>query len=110
MDVIDDDFIYKDRFVWNRYKNGLNTRKHHISFEVASLFFDDPFLYETWDAEHSSSEDRFIVTGSVTGYVNTALVTVSVAYRMDLIRIISARAADTAERKAYYEQIKSCLE
>jgi uncharacterized DUF497 family protein len=105
-----DDVLYKEKFTWNRHKNDLNVKKHHISFEVASLVFDDPFLYETWDAENSSSEDRFIVTGSVTGIVNAMLVTVSVTYRgADLIRIISARAADPAERKEYYEKIIACF-
>ena len=106
-----DDVLYKEKFVWNRQKNILNTQKHHISFETASLVFEDPFLYETWDAENSfPGEDRFIVTGSVTGFVNSVLVTVSVTYRADLIRIISARAADPAERKAYYEEIGKYLD
>ena len=104
-----DDVIYKNRYVWYRYKNDLNQRKHHLSFETASLVFDDPFHIEEFDEENSVAEDRFNVTGSVTGLVNNALVTVSVVYRGDLIRIFSARNADTMEVRDYYEQFQEYL-
>ena len=48
--------------------------------------------------------------GSVTGLINNALVTVSVVYRGDLIRIFSARDADPAEVKDYYEQFQEYLD
>jgi len=51
-----DDIIYKNRYVWTRYKNELNKRKHHLSFETASLVFDDPFLIEEFDDENSITE------------------------------------------------------
>ena len=99
-----DDIIHKNRYVWNRYKNDLNQRKHHLSFETASLAFEDPFHIEVFDDENSIVEERFNITGSVTGLINNALVTVSIVYRGDLIRIFSARNADTEEVKDYYEQ------
>ena len=71
-----DDVIYKNRYVWNRYKSDLNRRKHHLSFETASLVFDDPFHTEEFDEENSIMEERFNITGSVTGLINNALVTV----------------------------------
>jgi uncharacterized DUF497 family protein len=104
-----DDVIYKNRYVWNRYKNSLNQRKHHLGFETASLVFDDPFHTEEFDEENSVTEERFNITGSVTGLINNALVTVSVVYRGDLIRIFSARNADLLEVQYYYEQFQDYL-
>jgi len=105
-----DDFIYKNRYVWNRYKNELNQRKHYISFETASLAFDDPFHVEEFDEDNSIMEDRFNITGSVTGLVNNTLVTVSIVYRGDLIRIFSARDASPTEVRDYYEQLQEYLD
>ena len=101
-----DDVVYKNRYVWNRYKNDLNQRKHHLSFETASLAFDDPFCIEEFDEENSIVEERFNITGSVTGLVNNTLVTVSIVYRGDLIRIFSARDAGPIEVRDYYEQFQ----
>ena len=105
-----DDVIYKNRYIWNRHKNDLNQRKHHLSFEIASLVFDDPFHVEEFDEENSGVEERFNITGSVTGLINNTLVTVSVVYRGDLIRIFSARNAGSAEVRDYYEQFQKYLE
>ena len=104
-----DDVIYKKHYVWNRYKNDLNKRKHHLSFETASLAYDDPFHIEEFDEENSIMEERFNITGSVTGLINSTLVTVSVVYRGDLIRIFSARNASPAEVIEYYEQFQEYL-
>ncbi len=105
-----DDVIYKKRYVWNRFKNELNQRKHHLSFETASLVFNDPFHTEVFDEENSTVEERYNITGSVTGLINNALITVSVVYRGDLIRIFSARKADTLEVRDYYEQFQEYLD
>ena len=105
-----DDVIYKNRYVWNRYKNDLNKQKHHLSFETASLVFNDPFHTEEFDEENSYMEERFNIIGSVTGLINNALVTVSVVYRGDLIRIFSARSADPLEVQDYYEQFQKYLD
>jgi len=105
-----DDIIYKNRYIWDSYKNELNQRKHNLSFETASLAFDDPFHIEEFDENNSIFEERFNITGSVTGLINNALVTVSIVYRGDLIRIFSAREADSSEVKEYYEQFQQYLE
>ena len=105
-----DDVIYNNRYVWNRHKNDLNKRKHHLSFETASLAFDDHFHIEDFDEENSIAEERFNITGSVTGLVNNTLVTVSVVYRGDLIRIFSARDAGPMEVRDYYEQFQKYLD
>ncbi|GMO55810.1 MAG: hypothetical protein Ta2A_00840 [Treponemataceae bacterium] len=104
-----DDVVYQNRYVWNRYKNNHNKQKHHVSFETASLVFDDPFYTEEFDEDNSVFEERFNVTGSVTGLINNTLVTVSVVYRGDLVRIFSAREADSSEAKDYYEQFEEYL-
>ena len=52
-----DDVIFKNRYVWNRFKNELNLRKHHLSFETASLAFDDPFHIEEFDEDNSVDEN-----------------------------------------------------
>jgi len=41
-----DDVVYKDKFIWQRSKN-------EISFENASLAFDDPLAVVVYDFEHS---------------------------------------------------------
>ena len=104
-----DDVVYKNRYVWNRYKNDLNQRKHHLCFETASLVFNDPFHIEEFDEDNSVIEERFNITGSVTGLINNILVTVSVVYRGDLIRIFSARNAGPVEVRDYYEQFQEYL-
>ena len=105
-----DDVIYKNRYVWNRHKNTLNQQKHHLSFETAALAFEDPFHVEEFDEKNSITEERFNVTGSVTGLINNTLVTVSVVYRGDLIRIFSARDAGPAEVRDYFEQFQGYLD
>jgi len=92
------------RIVWDQNKNIGNRAKHKVSFEVASLVFDDPL--------HLSRIDR-IVDGEVRwqtiGMVGGVLLLL-VAHtwedtdgEMD-VRIISARKADTHERKRYEKE------
>jgi uncharacterized DUF497 family protein len=73
------------------------------------LVFDNPFYTEEFDEENSVVEERFNVTGSVTGLINNTLVTVLVVCRGDLIRIFSAREADLLEVQDYYEQFQEYL-
>jgi uncharacterized DUF497 family protein len=103
------DVIYKNRYTWNREKNEINKQKHKISFETASNVFDDPFHYEVYDERNSVDEERYKVTGAVTGLVNGIFVTVSVTYRDNLIRIFSAREADPMTIRSYYELLKSII-
>jgi uncharacterized DUF497 family protein len=98
-----DDVYYKDKYVWNRLKNEQNKAKHYISFETASEVFNDPFYKETFDELNSIAEDRYNITGVITGLVNGLFVTVSITYRGDLIRIFSAREAEPPEIRSYYD-------
>jgi uncharacterized DUF497 family protein len=99
--------VYKNRYIWHNEKNELNKKKHGLSFEEAAGVFDDPFSYEVFDEDNSLEEDRYRVTGTITGFINGRFVTLSVTYRDELIRIFSARNADPAEIEEYNDGIKS---
>ena len=93
--------VYKGKYIWSIEKNDLNKKKHGVSFEEAAEVFDDPFSYELFDEDNSIDEDRYRVTGTITGIVHGRFVTVSVTYRDELIRIFSARDANSAEIEEY---------
>jgi uncharacterized DUF497 family protein len=101
--------VYKDRFIWHNLKNDLNKKKHKISFEEATAVFDDPFSYEIFDEKNSLVEDRYRVTGAITGFILGRFVTVSITYYDELIRIFSARDAEPDEIEEYNNGIKSIL-
>jgi uncharacterized DUF497 family protein len=95
------------RFEWNEGKNRKNRSKHGVSFETATLVFDDPYALTKRDAAHEE-EERFITLGAIgpgaivlvvhTSFENTG--------SEEVIRIISARAATSRERKSYGETHK----
>ena len=87
------------KFEWDEYKNEINKKKHHISFETAAYVFDDPEYIEMFDFEHSIEEDRYIALGQV-----GEILFVVFTERKDAIRLISARLATEAERRLYYDQ------
>jgi uncharacterized DUF497 family protein len=90
-----------DEFEWDDAKARSNERKHGVSFEEATTVFDDGHSLLDFDYEHSIVEDRFMMVGySVRG----RLLAVWHTYRDPLIRIIGARFATAAERKAYEER------
>jgi uncharacterized protein len=86
-------------FTWDRRKNRTNERKHGISFETATLVFDDPFHLSVQERE-VEGEARW----QTIGMANT--VVLLVAHTVDgggNIRIISARKATRRERGIYAE-------
>jgi uncharacterized DUF497 family protein len=87
-------------FDWVHRKDAQNRRKHGVSFEEAKTVFLDENGLLVADPDHSRHEDRFIVLGLSSSL--RALV-VCHCYRHDrgVIRIISARRANTAERRKY---------
>jgi uncharacterized DUF497 family protein len=101
--------VFKNRYIWHNEKNELNKTKHGIGFEEAAGVFDDPFSYEVFDEDNSLDEDRYRVTGTVTGFVRGKFITVSITYRDELIRIFSARNADSNEIEEYNNGVKSIL-
>ena len=85
-------------FEWDEDKNRINIKKHGISFKYAARVFDDEHYFEQYDEYHSDDEDRYNIIGMV-----DEILFVVVTYRQDnVIRIISARKADTRERRLYY--------
>jgi len=99
---LDDDVIYKGRFIWNRLKAQANERKHRISFEKATEVFDDPFFIEEYDEEHSGNEDRY----NIVGFVEGKHIIVSFTLRDNFVRVFSARKADAEEEGAYDAHIR----
>ena len=86
-------------FDWDKSKNLINISKHGIPFKLAATVFSDNDAVYLDDNKHSYSEERFIVIGVCK---NLNLLTVCHCYKDDdMIRIISARKANTVEAKTY---------
>ena len=81
-------------FEWDSQKNEYNKKRHHISFEHASLVFNDEFRVEHYDTAHSDDEERY----NIIGKVKDILFVVVVYKTADTVRIISARKANKQER------------
>ena len=88
------------QFEWDASKAVANLRRHDISFEDAATTFGDPFARTIPDPDHSTDEARFATIGLTAG---GTLVVVIHAERGPRTRLISARQATRAERKAYEE-------
>jgi uncharacterized DUF497 family protein len=94
------------RFEWDDRKNDLNRRKHDVSFEIATIAFDDPFALSQTDIS-SPDEERWITIGAVEpGLVLFVVHTHFESEGEEVIRIISARKAESSERKLYEEAHK----
>lgn len=94
------------RFSWDEEKSKRNFETRNISFDEASLVFDDTWAIEFFDELHSTeNEKRF----TVIGLVNQKLIRVTYTVRQDsdeeVIRIISARIAK-GQDKENYEQFR----
>ena len=92
------------RWTWDDNKNRDNKQKHGLSFETASLVFDDPLMAQRPDP--NSNEERWHTIGMIDNVV------VIVAHTwpepehgtsVEEGRIISARKATAHERRAYEE-------
>ena len=91
-------------FEWDTRKDQINSKKHGLSLEEATAVFEDHFLIEIHDDENSSlEEDRYICLGSLKEFL---IVVVAYADRNGIIRLISARKAESKEKEAYYESFK----
>jgi uncharacterized DUF497 family protein len=99
------------RYEWDSKKNAKNRRKHDgISFEVATLVFNDPCFLLELDRTDEYGEERWHATGMIQIAPDPFLVLLVVhVYReendgQETIRIISARPADPDELRRYQEQ------
>lgn len=88
------------RFAWDEKKAASNFVKHGISFEEATLVFDDSLSDTFPDPDHSLEERRFIIIGSDE---SGKILVVAHTDDGELVRIISAREATRGERKSYEE-------
>jgi uncharacterized DUF497 family protein len=93
------------RFEWDEAKNAENQRKHGVSFEEAESVFYDGRALLIEDPDEASGEDRFLLLG-MSGALRTLLVCHCYRERDAVIRIISARKADRAERTDYEKRWK----
>lgn len=100
-EITDRDFIYLEKFIWDKEKAEINKKKHKITFETAVQVFADKNLYEIYDDKNSTmEEERYNNIGTIGNFV---IVFVTSTDRNGLKRIISARLAENDERKLYYE-------
>ena len=98
----------KIRFLWDPAKAASNLRKHGISFETAVRAFADPFALTEQD-RIEDGEQRWQTLGVVEGYLLILVAHVSWeededGQPIDIIHIISARAADRKERRRYEQE------
>ena len=88
------------RFEWDVRKAAANLRKHGVSFEEArSVFLDEDALLRP-DEGHSEDEDRFLLLG-LSGRLRTVVVCHCYRQEDEVIRLISARKANSDERRQY---------
>jgi uncharacterized DUF497 family protein len=90
------------RFEWDADKAARNLTKHRVSFETAARAFADPFLLMQQD-RFENGERRWQSIGMVDGHL-VLLVAHTVGEDDDgteVLRIISARKAESKERKRY---------
>ena len=86
-------------FEWDEAKASQNLARHGVDFLDAIGVFVDPLRLDLEDDRYDYGETRFRTLGMVQDVVLVVVFT----YRGDAIRIISARKAETHERKTYYE-------
>jgi uncharacterized DUF497 family protein len=94
------------RFEWDEQKNRQNLRKHDVRFQTAVLVFDDPYAITQRDVTFED-EERWITVGAIRP--GSTLLVVHTFYEEhdeEVIRVISARAAESHERRAYEEAHK----
>lgn len=90
---------YELVFEWDQDKAESNLKKHGVSFDRAILVFADENSIEYYGADHSVFENRY----NIIGMADDVLFVVYTE-RRDAIRIISARAATSRERRLYYDR------
>ena len=94
------------RFEWDEQKNRQNLHKHDVRFETAVLVFDDPYAITQRDVTFED-EERWITVGAIgPGSILLVVHTFYEEHDEEVLRVISARAAESHERRAYEEAHK----
>jgi len=92
----------KMEFEWDTVKAQSNVDKYGVSFVEALSVFGDPLEVTILDPDHSEGEARFLSLGLSE---RSRLLVVSYSQREGRLRLISAREAESRERKTYeFEQ------
>ena len=87
-------------FTWTKKKNILNKKKHGIYLSEVVDVFNDPYLIERYDKEHSTiEEDRYICLGKLQ---DTVILFVVFTEQGDDIHLVMARKAEPSEERLYY--------
>ncbi|MDX2095352.1 MAG: BrnT family toxin [Alphaproteobacteria bacterium] len=89
-------------YEWDEAKNQTNIAKHGVGFMVARRIFEG-FVLSYPDTRMDYGEVRCRAIGKVEGVVCLAVIH---THRGDIIRLISARRANCAERAAYEEALR----
>ena len=92
------------RFEWNATKAARNLKVHGVSFDDASTVFGDPLAGTIDDPLHSQAERRSV---TIRVAASGKLLVVAHTERGDAIRLISARPATRAKRRAYEHRKKA---
>jgi uncharacterized DUF497 family protein len=85
-------------FEWDNAKGEANRKKHGVDFRTATKVFLDPYLID-FDDRDATGELRFNAIGLVDG----RMLFVTYTARDDVVRIISARGAESHEKRKYHE-------
>jgi uncharacterized DUF497 family protein len=93
------------RFEWDARKAVFNKRKHGVSFELATLVFDDPRVYE-FEEGNEHGEVRYRAIGEALGRLLFVSYTSFEKGGEEIVRIISARKAEPKEHRAYQRHTK----
>lgn len=89
------------KFDWDNRKAEANLKVHDVSFEEAQEAFFDPNAVEFYDADHSTrTEKRYNLVGLSS---RRLLFVVYSELEGPMVRIISARRAESKQRKLYEE-------
>lgn len=91
-------------FEWDGAKSTTNERKHGVSFEEARTVFADERALLLPDPDHSEGEDRFVLLG-LSSRLRTLVVCHCYRSNEQVIRIISARKANKAERAEHKRRL-----
>ena len=89
------------RFDWDEEKNQANIRNHEgVSFEEAKTSFYDPNARIIHDPDHSLDEERYVLLG-LSQKMRLLVVCHCYKENEEVIRLFSARKAETKELKQY---------
>ena len=92
-------------FEWDKRKEKANIKKHGISFDEACTVFYDENAIQYFDPDHSENEDRLILLG-ISFKLRITIVCHCFRESDTVIRIISARKADSDEENEYWRHRK----